>query len=206
MPRKAALVVIAILAVAAAGVGLLASAKPPSSESPVVSTAPAESAAALAPSTAAIDAALRELDLVKPNRVKTAEDFELPALDGGTFRLADQRGKVVLVNFWATWCPPCLEEMPAMERLWRKHKDAGFVLVAVSVDTDPKKVVPFVTAHKLTFPVALDTKMAVAEKYGVRALPSSFILGKDGILTALALGPRAWDNAASHRLVQAMRR
>ncbi|MFY9588048.1 MAG: TlpA disulfide reductase family protein [Actinomycetota bacterium] len=147
---------------------------------------------------------LRELDLVKPSRTKAAEDFTLPALNGGTFRLADQRGKVVLVNFWATWCPPCLEEMPAMERLWRKHKDAGFVLVAVSVDTDPKKVVPFVTEHKLTFPIALDTKMSVAEKYGVRALPSSFILGKDGGLAALALGPRHWDNKVSHRLVEAM--
>lgn len=91
-----------------------------------------------------------------------------------------------------------------MERLWRKHKDAGFMLVAVSVDTDPKKVAPFVTEHKLTFPIALDAKMSVAEKYGVRALPSSFILGKDGILTALALGPRHWDNKASHRLVEAM--
>ena len=91
-----------------------------------------------------------------------------------------------------------------MERLWRKYKDAGFVLVAVSVDTDPKKVVPFVTEHKLTFPVAFDTRMAVAEKYGVRALPSSFIRGKDGFLTALALGPRQWDSKASHRLVEAM--
>ena len=93
-----------------------------------------------------------------------------------------------------------------MERLWRKHKDAGFVLVAVSVDADPQKVVPFATAHKLTFPIVFDTKMAVAEKYGVRALPSSFILGRDGGLAALALGPRHWDNRASHRLIEAMAR
>ena len=93
-----------------------------------------------------------------------------------------------------------------MERLWRKHKDAGFVLVAVSVDADPQKVVPFATAHKLTFPIVFDTKMAVAEKYGVRALPSSFILGRDGGLAALALGPRHWDNTASHRLIEAMAR
>jgi peroxiredoxin len=205
MPRKALLLLVAILVVAAAGVGLLALAKPPSPDAPPPA-ARAERPTALAPSTAAADALLRELDLVKPSRGKAAEDFTLPALNGGTFRLADQRGKVVLVNFWATWCPPCLEEMPAMERLWRKHKDAGFVLVAVSVDTDPKKVVPFVTEHGLTFPVALDTTMSVAEKYGVRALPSSFILDKDGGLAALALGPRHWDSAASHRLVEAMAR
>ena len=91
-----------------------------------------------------------------------------------------------------------------MERLWRKHKDAGFVLVAVSVDTDPQKVVPFVTEHGLTFPIAFDTRMAIADKYGVRALPSSFILGREGDLAALALGPRHWDNKASHRLIEAM--
>jgi peroxiredoxin len=206
MPRKATILLAVVLVVAAAGVGLLASAKPPA---PAPSSAPVatnDRARALAPSTAAIDAALRELDLVKPSRAKGAEDFALPALGGGTFRLAEQRGKIVLVNFWATWCPPCLEEMPAMERLWRKHKDTGFVLVAVSVDTDPQKVVPFVTEHKLTFPIAFDTKMAIAEKYGVRALPSSFILGRDGDLAALALGPRHWDNKASHRLIEAMGR
>ena len=207
MPRKAALVLALVLVVAAAGVGFLASAKPPAPETPSApATARPGRAATVAPSTAAIDVALRELDLVKPSRTKAAEDFTLPALGGGTFRLAEQRGKTVLVNFWATWCPPCLEEMPAMERLWRKHKDAGFVLVAVSVDTDPQKVVPFVAEHKLTFPIAFDTKMAVADKYGVRALPSSFILGREGELAALALGPRHWDNKASHRLIETMAR
>ena len=206
MPRKPALLLALVLVVAAAGVGLLASAKPPAPETSPAPRAGGDRATALAPSTAAIDAALRELDLVKPSRSRAAEDFALPALGGGTFRLSEQRGKIVLVNFWATWCPPCLEEMPAMERLWRKHKDAGFVLVAVSVDTDPQKVVPFVTQHKLTFPIAFDTRMAVAEKYGVRALPSSFILGREGDLAALALGPRHWDNKASHRLIEAMAR
>jgi peroxiredoxin len=134
------------------------------------------------------------------------EPFTLTDLSGRQLSSADWKGKVVLVNFWATWCPPCLEEMPAMERLWRAHKDAGFVLVAVSVDTDPRKVAPFVTEHRLTFPVALDSTMSVANKYGVRALPSSFIVGKDGGLAGLALGPRAWDSDASHRLVRTMAR
>ena len=205
MPRKAALLLAVVLVIAAAGIGLLASAKSPSPE-PASAPAPSERPTPLAPSSAAVDAAFRDLDLVKPSRSKAAEDFTLPALDGGTFRLAEQRGKIVLVNFWATWCPPCLEEMPAMERLWRKHKDAGFVLVAVSVDTDPQKVTPFVNEHRLTFPVAFDTKMAIADRYGVRALPSSFIVGRDGTLAALALGPRHWDNKASHRLIEAMAR
>jgi peroxiredoxin len=201
MPRKVVLAA-AILAVVAAGaVGLLASEKTPPADAPA-----AGRATTLAPSTADVDALLRQLDLVKPPRARAAGGFALPALHGGTVSLAEYRGKIVLLNFWATWCPPCLEEMPAMERLWRTHKDAGFVLVAVSVDRDPKKVAPFVAEHKLTFPVALDTSMSAAERYGVRALPASFILGKDGVLTALALGPRPWDSKASHRLVQAMLR
>jgi len=137
---------------------------------------------------------------------KPLPDLAFTDADDKPVKLADYKGKVVLVNFWATWCPPCLEEMPAMERLWRKHKDAGFVLVAVSVDTDPQKVTPFVNEHKLTFPIAFDAKMAIAERYGVRALPSSFIVGRDGTLAGLALGPRHWDGKASHRLIEAMAR
>src|SRR5207245_1780641 len=96
--------------------------------------------------------------------------------DGTTFRLLDYRGRVVFVNFWATWCPPCREEMPAMEKLYRQHKDEGFVLLAVSLDGDPEKVPPFLRNGRFTFPVGLDPKMDVANTYGVRALPSSFIV------------------------------
>src|SRR6266513_910796 len=116
--------------------------------------------------------ALKELDLIQPTRRKLAEDFTLPTPGGQRFRLAEQRGKVLLVNFWATWCGPCREEMPAMERLWQRQKDQGFVLVAVSVDIDPKVVHPYLAKYKLTFPVALDPKLDVGNAYGVRALPS----------------------------------
>jgi peroxiredoxin len=96
--------------------------------------------------------------------------------------------------------------MPAMERLWRRHKDAGFVLVAVSVDIDPKKVPAFVSARKFSFPVVVDPKMVIAEKYGVRAVPSSFVVDRMGTMAGVALGPRVWDGAAAHGLVQAMLR
>ena len=214
MPRKAPLVFALALVLAAVGVALYAAAIAPTPE-PAAPAAVRPSVDAAARPTVpgsspaggpGIDTALKELDLIKPSRPKLAVDFTLPTPDGGSFRLADQRGKVVLVNFWATWCPPCLEEMPAMERLWRRHKDAGFVLVAISLDADPKKVPPFVSARKFSFPVALDPRMAVAETYGVRALPSSFVVDREGTMTGVALGPRSWDDAAAHRLVQAMLR
>ncbi|MGH7312319.1 MAG: TlpA disulfide reductase family protein, partial [Candidatus Rokuibacteriota bacterium] len=116
------------------------------------------------------------------------------------------RGQVLLINFWATWCPPCLEQMPALERLWRQHKDNGFVLVAVSLDGDPAPVGPFVAEHRLTFPVALDPKFEVANLYGVRALPATFVVDRLGNLAALALGPRTWDNDAAHSLVESLAR
>ena len=150
--------------------------------------------------------AIRELDLIKPARTKRAEDFSLNTPGSGKFRLLDHRGQVVLINFWATWCPPCLEEMPAMERLYRQHRDGGFTLVAVSVDADSKLVAPFVTARKFSFPVALDPSMSMANTYGVRALPSSFIVARDGTLAALAIGPRHWDNDAAHSLIEGLAR
>jgi peroxiredoxin len=149
-----------------------------------------------------LDAAMRDLDLIRPGRPKAAQDFTLPLLQGSRFRLADSRGKVVLINFWATWCPPCREEMPAMERLWQQHRDRGFVLIAVSLDADHGLVKPFVTEHQLTFLIGLDTKLEVANLYGIRALPATFIVDRQGQVAALALGPRAWDNDAAHSIVE----
>ena len=150
--------------------------------------------------------AMKELDLIRPSRVKAAEALSVTMPGGGTFRLSEQRGKVVMINFWATWCPPCLEEMPAMERLYRQHKDAGFTLLAVSVDADVNKVMPFLTSHKLTFPVGLDPKLDLANTDSVRARPSSFIVDREGNLAALAIGPRHWDGNAAHSLVEGMAR
>jgi peroxiredoxin len=148
--------------------------------------------------------AIRELDLIRPSRQKIAEDFTLKTTGGGSFRLSDHRGKPVLVNFWATWCAPCKEEMPAMERLYQRHRARGLVLVAISLDANPSVVPAYVKESKLTFAVALDPKAEVANKYGVRALPSSFVIDRHGTMTALALGPRVWDNDASHSLVEAL--
>src|SRR5437870_6073925 len=220
-PLPSVLIMLALV-LTAVGVALFVAGPPPSSAPPSSAARVAEpSATAGAPPPAAAPAsparkrggrvlplaeAIKELDLIKPARQKLADDFTVSTPRGESFRLGDQRGKVVMVNFWATWCPPCLEEMPAMERLYRRHKEAGLTLVAISVDADPKKIGPLVSEHKLTMPIGVDPKMELAQTYGVRALPSSFVVGRDGNLAALAIGPRHWYNDAAHSLVEGMMR
>ncbi len=168
------------------------------------STEAANPAPVYTASVSGVDEAARELDLIRPSKPKQASDFTVSLVSGDTLKLAGQRGKPVLINFWATWCGPCREEMPAMERLYTRHRERGFVLLAVSVDSDVALVKPFLQRHKLTFPVALDAKMDLANAYGVRALPASFVIDRNGYLAALALGPRAWDNRAANTLVEGL--
>src|SRR5437870_10093193 len=94
--------------------------------------------------------------------------------------------------------------MAAMDRLYLKRRERGFALVAGSVDSDVSLVKPFLQKHKLTFPVALDAKMDLANTYGVRALPASFLIDRNGYLAAVTLGPRAWDHRAAHTLVEGL--
>ena len=158
------------------------------------------------PHLANIEQAIKDLDLIRPPRQKLADDFTLDTPKGGRFRLSEQRGKVVFINFWATWCPPCREEMPAMERLYTRYKKDGFVMLAVSVDGDRRAVTPFLNEHQFTFTVGLDPEMELANAYGVRGLPASFVVDRRGYLTALALGPRSWDDSAGRVLVEGLTR
>jgi thiol-disulfide isomerase/thioredoxin len=128
------------------------------------------------------------------SRPALAEEFVLETRDKRTVRLSDHRGKVVFLNFWATWCPPCREEMPAMERLRQRTKKE-------SVDVDPKVIASFLREHRSTLMVGLDSKMELANTDGVRALAANFIVAGEGYFAALALGPRAWDHTVS-RLCQ----
>jgi thiol-disulfide isomerase/thioredoxin len=113
----------------------------------------------------------------------------------------------VFLNFWATWCPPCKEEMPAMERLYQRYRDKGLVVLAVSVDTEgAPTVIPYVNEHKFTFPIGLDPRMTLAEQHGVRALPTSLLFDKKGTLVAMAVGPREWDGKAAHALIDGLLR
>jgi cytochrome c biogenesis protein CcmG, thiol:disulfide interchange protein DsbE len=204
MRSQLALTAVVVVAAIIAGIGLFTILRTEPDAPAVASTEAPSRAAGTAPARPILDEAVRELDLVRPPRVKRAEDFTVALLSGEPLKLSEQRGKPVMINFWATWCAPCREEMPAMERLYRRHREHGFVLLAVSVDTDAALVRPFLERHKLTFPVTLDSKMSLANAYSVRALPSSFLVDRDGNLAALALGPRAWDNRVAHSLVEGM--
>jgi peroxiredoxin len=126
-----------------------------------------------------------------------APAFELPRVgDAGQLRLADLAGKVVLVNFWATWCKPCEDEMPAMERLYRSLGGSGFELVAISVDESEEPVVEFQKRLGLSFPIALDSDQVVASSYQTFRFPESLLIGRDGLVVERYVGSKDWDGAA----------
>lgn len=119
-----------------------------------------------------------------------ATDFKVTLLSGDTFRLSDQRGKVVLMNIWATWCPPCREETPDLVELYEKYKDEGFVTLGVSIDKQGESVVrPFMKKYGVTYPMYIDTDGTVMDKYGpTMGIPTTYIIGRQGNLRYFAVG------------------
>jgi len=147
------------------------------------------------------------LGLVRSTPAKAPRDFQVQSAGEGLLRLADFKGKVVFLNFWATWCKPCEDEMPSIERLHRKFKDRGLAVVAISMDSDGATVVRrFVARYQITFPVGLDPRLSVSGPYGVWALPVTVILDREGRQVLLANGPREWDGSASESLFQSLLR
>ncbi len=133
-----------------------------------------------------------------------APAFELPTADGQTVALAGLEGKIVLLNFWATWCPPCREEMPSMERLHQEFKAQGLAVLAVNIQESPKQVAPFMRAFRLTFPALLDSEMKVTALYQVRGLPVTYLIDRTGRLIGQAVGARDWASPAARALVRAL--
>ncbi|HLC41366.1 MAG TPA: redoxin domain-containing protein [Methylomirabilota bacterium] len=155
--------------------------------------------------TQAVEDPYETLRLLKAEKLVQAKPFAVPAAARGTVRLRDLRGKVVMVNFWATWCPPCKEEMPAIQSLYDRFKSRGFSVVVLSVDHEGQEVVlRFVQEQKLTVLIGLDPKMEVAAAYGVRGLPATFLIDKEGRLVTMALGPREWDSPAARALIESL--
>ncbi len=147
---------------------------------------------------------MKALGLVRPPRPAPVADFTVPLQAGKAFRLSEQRGRVVFINFWATWCLSCREELPTMERLWRRRLAGPFVMLAIALDANSALVAPFLTGQGFTFPVAVDPKLQVADLYGVRSLPTSVIVDPQGRMAALAFGPRAWDGPVANALMNGL--
>ncbi len=123
-----------------------------------------------------------------------APNFTFPGLDDKKVSLSDFKGKVVFLNIWATWCPPCREEMPSMEKLYQELKGNDFEILAVSVDAlGATAVAPFMKKYKLSFPALLDPEGTIKNLYGTTGVPESFVIGKEGIIEKIVIGPMDWS-------------
>ncbi len=135
---------------------------------------------------------------------KVAPDFELPNLKDETVRLSDFRGKVVFLNFWATWCKPCREEMPSMEVLYQNFEKDGLVILAVSIDrvTTKDDIPPFVKNLNLTFPILVDSWGQTDKRYKLMGVPETYIIDQEGVLHEKIIGPRDWTRLDNLEVVR----
>ncbi len=134
-----------------------------------------------------------DLDATTPRVGRPMADFTLPDLQGRPVQLSALRGKVVFINVWATWCPPCVQEMPTIQRLYDTLHDRGLEVLAISVDALGEQVVrPFMREHRLRFPVLIDDRGTIERLYRTAGVPESFIVDKRGHLVEKIVGPRDW--------------
>lgn len=140
-------------------------------------------------------------------RVTEGTEFSLPSLDGKITKLADFRGNVVLLNFFATWCPPCREEMPTIQALFEAYKNQGLVVLGVAGDVEGKSIVePFVKEYKMTFPVVLDSDSRVAQQYFVRSIPTIYLFDRHGRIAAHIMGAGDWSSQQAKDAIEQLLR
>lgn len=145
------------------------------------------------------------LQVVRPEIGLPAPGFELQRLDGGTAGIADFKGRLVLLNFWATWCKPCREEMPALQSLWRRYRARGLTVLAVAADRGNRDgIADFVSRLHADFPVLLDPDGKVRIRYEVTGLPFTYIIGRDGRFIGRVVGARDWDGPRVRELIKAL--
>jgi thiol-disulfide isomerase/thioredoxin len=135
-----------------------------------------------------------EKQFVENNSEKNLPEFRLSDINGDPVISSSFTGNIVFLNFWTTWCPSCVMEMPAMERLHQKLISKDFVMVAINIKEPASQVERFVHDHKFTFKTLLDTDGNVASMFGVHAIPTTFIYDKLGNLIGTAIGQREWDS------------
>ena len=125
-----------------------------------------------------------------PQQGFLAPDFELKTPTGEVVKLSDLRGQAVLVNLWATWCPPCRAEMKTIETMYNEYKDQGFTVLAVNMtyQDEPLEIMPFVNDQRLTFPILLDETGDMANAYQLKSLPSSYFINREGVINEVVIG------------------
>lgn len=152
-----------------------------------------------------------ERDVFKALGVKKLEagsplgSFALPDVDGGVRQLSDWSDKLVLLNFWATWCSPCLVEMPALNRLHEKYKAQGFAVLAVNTDPkETKRIDTVIDRLNLQFPVLLDIDGKLHDQFKVSGMPVSYLINSQNRVVGYVAGARGWDSPDAHRLIESL--
>jgi peroxiredoxin len=135
-----------------------------------------------------------------------APEFELQDTNGNTHRLSDYRGKPVILNFWTTWCPPCREEIPSMNRAWQLLEQDGVVMLAINMGEDEDTIFVFSADYPADFPLLMDQSGEVIADYPVKGLPTTYVIAPDGNFAFRAIGGREWDDAALLDKVRALRK
>jgi len=146
------------------------------------------------------DRYFQKLGVIKIPRIPPPVDFVLSDLNGRQVRLSDFKGKVVLLDFWTTWCPDCRIEMPALEKLHQHFRDRAFVLLAVDLRESQPSVRQFFSSLKLSFTALLDSDGQVGQSFGIRSIPTAFILDQDGAMIGKVIGSRKWDGSGAAAL------
>jgi len=133
-----------------------------------------------------------------------APDFTLKSLEGSNLRLEEYRGQVVLINFWASWCGPCRQEMPILDQLHQRYEDTGFAVLGVNVEGEVSPAKKIVDESKVTFPVLIDEGQKVSELYGLEAMPSTYVVDRDGNVRYVHRGYKPGDESKYVEVVKAL--
>ncbi len=147
---------------------------------------------------------LRNLRLAPVDHPGPAPRFSSMTPDGKKMGIDDLKGKLVVLNFWATWCPPCRLEMPSMERLYQEFKGEGLEVVAINFMEKEKAITSFLKENGFTFPVLLDKKGEIARKYGVHGLPVTYLIARNGNLLARSMGYKDWYKPETRKLISTL--
>ncbi len=131
-----------------------------------------------------------------------APDFTLKSLQGENLRLNEYRGRVVLLNFWASWCGPCRQEMPLLDRIHKRYQDAGFAVLSVNVEGDPIPARALAQETGVSFPVLIDSGQKISELYELEAMPSSVLIDRDGVVRYIHRGYQPGDEAQYLKVVK----